>query len=67
MQGRKVKLQGLGGEELVRVVIQEGENFLVVCREEEYVRAAREKREPKGVGFLKRFLIEVLPDELRVA
>lgn len=55
--GQKVRMRAYGGEELERLVIQEGDDFVVVCREQEFQAAEREGRRPEGVGVLKRFII----------
>jgi hypothetical protein len=46
-----------GGEALRRVVADKGD-VVVICSEEEYKRADRERREPSGVGFPREDVID---------
>lgn len=59
--GDKVWVLAYGGEELERRVVEEGDGFLVVCREEEFQAAQQEGRKPRGVGFSKRYVIGSTP------
>jgi hypothetical protein len=56
--GQIVKLRAYGGEELLRRVIRQDNGLLVVCSPEEYEKAHREKREPVGVGFRTKDVID---------
>ena len=55
--GDMIRLRSYGGEEIVRRVLRlEGET-VVVCREEEIAKAEIEGREPRGVGFSRRYVL----------
>ena len=58
--GSLVKVRGYGGEDLIRRVIGETDEVLIVCLEEEYQASRQERREPVGVGFNKKYLVAVL-------
>ena len=49
--GEKVKVRVFGGKTVRRVVVEQIENTVVICRPEEWYAAARENRRPEGVGF----------------
>lgn len=49
--GQMVKLRAYGGEEIIRNVIRLEKDIVVVCRPEEYENARSQGREPTGVGF----------------
>ena len=55
--GQKIRVKAYGGEELVRVVLEEGDSYVVICREEEFIKAKSTGRTPQGVGFSKEFVI----------
>jgi len=49
--GAVVKVREYGGRELIRRVVADLGNRVVVCSEREFEDAERQKREPCGVGF----------------
>ncbi len=48
--GEKVRLRSYEGE-IERIVVRVADSIVLVCREEEYKQAAKEKRQPVVVGF----------------
>lgn len=58
--GQLVKVQAYGGEELIRKVIRFDKDIVVVCRPDEYTTAQLEGREPIGVGFHLKDVVEEL-------
>ena len=63
--GDRVLVLAYGGEELQRCVVEEGDGFVVVCREEEFLAARQEGRKPRGVGFQKRYVLGSIPTETK--
>lgn len=57
--GQKVQVIEYGGRKLIRRVVADRGASVVVCNEEEYVAAARQHREPAGIGFPRR-VVELL-------
>ncbi len=55
-RGQWVRLKAYGGE-ITRRVVGKTESSVIVCTDEEYETAAKEKREPKAVGFSKASLL----------
>ena len=53
VKGQKVTVMLYGGDAAERRVVADKGAFIVVCSQDEYVRAEREKREPEGIGFPK--------------
>jgi len=49
--GTMVEVVEFGGRRLKRRVVADQGRIVVICNEEEYRRATRERREPKGIGF----------------
>ncbi|MDP2728932.1 MAG: hypothetical protein Q8O55_00390 [Dehalococcoidales bacterium] len=49
--GKKVKLRAYGGQEIVRLVVDQKNETVYVCTENEYKKARQERREPICVGF----------------
>ncbi len=58
--GQWVRLRAYGGEEIVRRVVRDTERVVIVCTDQEYKDAERERRDPQAVGFLKEYVIEAL-------
>ena len=56
--GQKITVRVYGGKEVVRRVIAEGDDFVVICREEKFQAAKRQGRPPQGVGCLKRLIVD---------
>jgi hypothetical protein len=50
-RGETVRVTEYGGRQIDRRVVVCLDHTVVVCNEEEYLRAIREQREPDGVGF----------------
>ena len=50
-KGQVVTATAYGGEKLKRLVIADLGKRVLVCTEEEFHRAAQEKRQPDGIGF----------------
>ncbi len=50
-KGQKVLATEYGGTKIVRRVISDNGSTVLICNENEYLEAMREKREPQGVGF----------------
>ena len=55
--GQVVQLQAYGSKTLQRVVVAEEGDTVYVCLEKEFEAAKRENREPKSVGFNRRYVI----------
>jgi hypothetical protein len=53
-----VKLLAFGHEVITRRVVEVRPGVVYVCREDEYERAARERREPITVGFASADVLE---------
>ena len=49
--GQKVKVTEYGGRQLIRRVVVDRGASVVVCNEEEYITAEKQRRQPEGVGF----------------
>ena len=58
--GDLVRLQGYGDEEIVRRVVRIVGDTVYVTRDAEIADAAREMREPRLVGFNKRYVLGVV-------
>jgi len=56
--GTTVKLLAFGNEVITRRVVEVRPGVVYVCREDEYERAARERREPITVGFASADVLE---------
>jgi hypothetical protein len=50
-RGEIVRVTEYGGQQVQRRVVTCLDRTVVVCNEEEYRRAVKERREPEGVGF----------------
>jgi hypothetical protein len=50
-RGDRVLVRVYGGRKVRRVVVQVIDSTVVICKQEEYVLARQEMREPRGVGF----------------
>ncbi len=50
-RGDWVQLQAYGGEIIRRRVVEVARDTVYVCRDEEYEKAERERREPVAIGF----------------
>jgi len=50
-QGQIVQVVEFGGRRLVRRVVLDRGNSVVVCSEREYAAAVASKRRPEGIGF----------------
>lgn len=55
--GKNVKLRAYGGQEIVRRVVEQRNETVYVCTENEYKKASQEKREPVSVGFNVKFVL----------
>jgi hypothetical protein len=51
LKGQKVTVLLYGGNKGDRRVVAEKGDIVVICSDEEYSRAERERREPEGIGF----------------
>ena len=61
--GQIIKVRAYGGEELVRTVVKQDQDVVVICRPEEYEMARLEGREPIGVGFHMKDIVSEAPAE----
>ena len=50
-RGQKVQVTDYVGRILVRRAVVDQGSTVVICNEEEYMKAQRERRQPNGVGF----------------
>jgi hypothetical protein len=50
-RGQTVEVTEYGGNKLIRRVITDRGDTVVICIEAEFLAAIREKREPEGIGF----------------
>jgi hypothetical protein len=50
-KGQQVEVKEYGGNLLIRRVVADRGQTIVVCTEEEFLAALKEKRNPDGVGF----------------
>jgi hypothetical protein len=50
-RGQMVQVTEYGGNKLIRRVIADKGEVIVICNEQEFRNALREKREPNGIGF----------------
>ena len=57
--GDLVRLQGYGDEEIVRRVVRIVGDTICVTRDAEIADAARQEREPRLVGFNRRYVLGV--------
>ena len=55
--GQIVRLRTYGNKEVAMRLLRQDKETLIVCQPEEYERAINEKREPRSVGFHKKYLI----------
>lgn len=55
--GKNVKLKAYGGQEIVRRVVDQKNETVYVCTENEYKKAQQEGREPVSVGFNVRYVL----------
>lgn len=51
MKGQIVNVRVYGGKIVQRRLIVKREKVTVICHEDEWQRAIRERREPEGLGF----------------
>lgn len=58
MVGSTVRLLAYGNEVITRRVVEVRPGVVYVCREDEYERAVRERREPVTVGFASHDVLE---------
>ncbi len=56
--GQNIKVKAYGGEVIIRRVVQLGKDIVYICKEEEYQKAQKEKREPICVGFNTKSVVE---------
>ncbi len=56
--GQDVTLMGYGGKEITRRLIKVNKDTVIVCQEDEYQKALKERREPVSVGFSIKYVIE---------
>lgn len=56
--GQIIKVRAYGNEILVRQVIQVKKDIVVICRPDEYNKSHIEGREPIGVGFQLKDVVE---------
>jgi len=50
-RGQRVEVTEFDGNKLIRRVIRDRGAVVVICNEQEFRDALREKREPDGIGF----------------
>ena len=58
-RGDMVKVRAFGNETLKRRVVAVYDDVVAICRDEEFTKAEKEKREPNSVGFKVTDVIEV--------
>ena len=58
--GDSVRVRAYGGEQLVRRVVGVKGEVVLICRDEEFLAAAKEGREPVSVGFKVKDVVAVL-------
>jgi hypothetical protein len=60
IKGQTVTVKLYGGETARRRVVAVKENVVVICSEEEYQTALRQGREPEGLGFPWKDILETV-------
>jgi hypothetical protein len=50
-RGQRVQVTEFDGNRLIRIVIADKGEVIVICNEQEFRNALRDKREPEGIGF----------------
>lgn len=50
-KGDLIRVRAFGGKELIRRLIEVKDSVVLICKEEEYLAAQKEGREPTCVGF----------------
>jgi hypothetical protein len=60
VDGQIVTVKMYGGETALRRVIADKGRVVVICTEEEYASAKREKREAMGLGFPREDVLEAV-------
>lgn len=60
--GDKVIVRTYSGSLVTRRVAAETDEGILICTEEEYLAAAKEQREPQGIGWPKDHILEAVAD-----
>ena len=60
--GDLIRLRAYGGEEIERRLVELKGDVVVVCRDAEYRKARKERREPIAVGFRVDDVIDVIQE-----
>ena len=58
-RGQLVAVEEAFAGQQVKRVVDWDENYIFVCREEEYLKAKEERREPSAIGFQRVFVREI--------
>ena len=56
-EGEQVTLRAFRGQEIIRTVVRDLGEVIMICKPEEFAAANAEKREPVSVGFPKTAII----------
>ncbi len=62
-RGESVAVRAFGGKIIVRRVVKDNGQTVVICSEAEYQSATKEERKPVGVGFPKEDVIREPPGD----
>jgi hypothetical protein len=57
--GQQVTLAAFGGKNIVRTVVKDLGDVLLICKPEEFAAAEAESREPISVGFPKSAVVDI--------
>jgi hypothetical protein len=56
--GEDVTVICFGGEKIIRTVVEDRGDVILICRRDEYQKASEENRSPIAVGFRREYVVE---------